>query len=175
MQLLKLLEGHERPSLIDYGCGYGALARFVIEHGMDFAYTGFDAADEMIDAARSLIRDPRCTFTSRERDLEQADYTLASGIFNVKLTIDEIDWQRYVRLTLDALAGRSRKGFAFNMLTRFANGELMRDDLYYADPMHYFALCKERYSRHVALLHDYELHEFTVLVRLGADPKPLAG
>ena len=41
----------------------------------------------------------------------------------------------------------------------------MRDDLYYADPGFVFDHCKRRYSRHVALLHDYGLWEFTVLVR----------
>jgi hypothetical protein len=28
-----------------------------------------------------------------------------------------------------------------------------------------FDLCKRRYSRNVALLHDYEIYEFTILVR----------
>jgi hypothetical protein len=147
----------------------------VIERGMDFTYTGYDASEEMVSTARSLLDDTRCRFTSREGDLERADYTLASGVFNVKLTVDEADWRAYVGSTLDALAAHSTRGFAFNMLTRFADAELMRDDLYYADPMHYFALCKERYSRNVALLHDYGLYEFTVLVRLGAPPKPLVG
>jgi hypothetical protein len=59
------------------------------------------------------------------------------------------------------------------MLTRYADPQLMRKDLYYADPGRYFRLCKERYSRNVALLHDYDLYEFTILVRLGADAKPL--
>ncbi len=75
---------------------------------------------------------------------------------------------------LDAIAQRSRRGFAFNMLTRHADPPLMRPDLFYADPARYFRLCAERYARTVALLHDYELFEFTILVRLGAAAKPLA-
>jgi len=43
----------------------------------------------------------------------------------------------------------------------------MRDDLYYADPCLLFTYCKTRYSRNVALLHDYGLHEFTLFVRKG--------
>ena len=43
--------------------------------------------------------------------------------------------------------------------------ERMRPDLYYADPCRLFDHCKRRYSRHVALLHDYGLYEFTILVR----------
>ena len=126
----------------------------------------------MIRAARDRVSDGRCRFTAQARELEPASYTVASGIFNVKLEADDGAWERYVESTLETMARLSSDGFAFNMLTRFADAELMRTDLYYGDPMHYFALCKERYSRYVALLHDYELFEFTVLVRLGTPPKP---
>jgi hypothetical protein len=126
----------------------------------------------MVEAARSLITDARCRFTTEEGALH-ADYVLASGIFNVRLDADPASWHEYVLATLDAFAARSERGFAFNMLTRYADPPLMRDDLYYADPGHYFRLCKERYSREVALLHDYELFEFTILVRMGGSPKRL--
>jgi len=172
-QLLKVVDWQSVPSLIDYGCGYGALARELIEGGRPFAYTGFDLAPSMIEAARSLIDDPRCRFTDSRDELGEADYTLASGIFNVRLQTDEASWKDYVLEVLDEMAARSRHGFAFNMLTRHADPPLMRPDLFYGDPAHYFRLCTERYARTVALLHDYELFEFTVLVRLGAPTKPL--
>jgi hypothetical protein len=41
----------------------------------------------------------------------------------------------------------------------------MRADLYYADPAQVFDYCKRRFSPNVALLHDYGLYEFTILVR----------
>jgi hypothetical protein len=41
----------------------------------------------------------------------------------------------------------------------------MRDDLYYADPRVIFDHCKRSFSRWVALLHDYGLYEFTIIVR----------
>ena len=57
------------------------------------------------------------------------------------------------------------KGFAFNMLTSYSDADKMRDDLYYGDPCELFDHCKRSYSRNVALLHDYGLYEFTMLVR----------
>ena len=66
---------------------------------------------------------------------------------------------------LDGLDRSGRRGFAFNCLTAYADPALMRDDLFYADPAAYFDLCKRRYSREVALLHDYGLYEFTIIVR----------
>ncbi len=59
----------------------------------------------------------------------------------------------------------SRKGFAFNCLTSYSDKERMREDLYYSDPCFLFDYCKRHFSKNVALLHDYGLYEFTVLVR----------
>ncbi len=42
----------------------------------------------------------------------------------------------------------------------------MRTDLYYGDPIFFFEHCRTTFGRHVALLHDYPLYEFTILVRL---------
>ena len=41
----------------------------------------------------------------------------------------------------------------------------MRNYLDYPEPFVVFDLCKRRWSRHVALLHDYGLYAFTMLVR----------
>jgi len=57
------------------------------------------------------------------------------------------------------------KGFSFNCLTSYSDDDKMKDYLYYANPMELFDLCKRKYSRNVALLHDYDLYEFTILVR----------
>jgi hypothetical protein len=59
----------------------------------------------------------------------------------------------------------SRKGFASNFLTGYSDAEKMRADLYYADPLSLFDYCKRNFSKNVALLHDYRLYDFTILVR----------
>jgi hypothetical protein len=94
-----------------------------------------------------------------------ADYGIASGIFNVRLKHGEAEWLAYVKDTLDVLDRASSAGFSCNFLTSYSDPDKMRDNLYYADPCFWFDYCKQRYSRHVALLHDYGLYEFTVLVR----------
>src|SRR5437879_5276233 len=77
-QLLKLLEhsGAESPSILDYGCGYGALAEFLIDRSSGFSYQGFDVAEDMIRAARDRVSDGRCRFTAQARELEPASYTV---------------------------------------------------------------------------------------------------
>jgi SAM-dependent methyltransferase len=163
-QLLKVTPAEGGFSLLDYGCGYGAL----LDHlGADVDYRGFDISAEMVQAARTLHGEgPRRRFGTDVDPLGPADYTVASGIFNVALGFSREQWSRYIAETLDRLRGLSVHGFAFNMLTSYSDPERMRDDLHYGDPGHYFDLCKRAYSRNVALLHDYDLYEFTVLVRL---------
>jgi hypothetical protein len=41
----------------------------------------------------------------------------------------------------------------------------MRDYLYYPDPCRVFDYCKTHIAREVALLHDYGLFAFTIIVR----------
>jgi hypothetical protein len=59
----------------------------------------------------------------------------------------------------------STSGFSFNALTKYSDKEFMKDYLYYSDPLVLFDYCKKNFSRNVALLHDYNLYEFTILVR----------
>ena len=164
-QLLKVVDPAKRFTINDYGCGYGALAEHLAERGYDFAYTGYDISPEMVERARSLH--PH-RFVARDAELVPADYTVASGIFNVKLEAPVNEWEAHTLRTLTRLDELSTRGFAFNMLTSYSDPDRMRHDLYYPDPRDMFDHCKRAYSRWVALLHDYGLYEFTILVRKDA-------
>ena len=163
-KLLEVCRGLEDFSLIDYGCGYGALFGHLSEQGRKCAYVGYDLSAEMVQRGQQLYGE-RARFTTDASSLARAGFTVASGIFNVRLDVAVPDWESYVHETLDRLHELSESGFAFNVLTGYSDKEYMRADLYYADPLALFDRCKRRYSRSVALLHDYPLYEFTILVR----------
>jgi hypothetical protein len=65
----------------------------------------------------------------------------------------------------EKMAGLSLRGFAFTAQTVHSDRGWMRSDLSYADPSFWFEYCLRNFSRHVAVLHDYPLYEFTILVR----------
>jgi SAM-dependent methyltransferase len=166
-QLAHLLRGRaDAFSLNDLGCGYGAFATYLYEHGFDARYTGYELSHAMLESARATFRDDGRVRFVEGNALQPADYSVASGIFNVRLGFDDEAWRAYVEATIDDLAEASGSGFAFNMLTSYSDPDRRRADLYYADPGAIFDLCKRRYSRHVALLHDYGLWEFTIVVRV---------
>jgi len=153
-------------SLIDYGCGYGALLPFLRERRAAVQYAGLDVSEAMITAARRLHGEGTdIRFLTDESRLDQADFCVASGIFNVKLEASEADWEEYIFATVDRIAALSTKGFAFNMLTSYSDNDRRRPYLYYGNPAYWFDVCKRHHSRFVTLYHDYPLWEFTLVVR----------
>jgi SAM-dependent methyltransferase len=150
----------------DWGCGYGAMFRYLderpdVELG---GYYGYDISADMLDAARTFVDDARATWVHGTEVTETADFSFVSGTFNVRLRASEAAWQQHVEETLRVLAQRSRRGFAFNLLTTYVDWR--QEDLFYADPAHFFRFCRENLSRYVTLLHDYPLYEWTIAVRL---------
>lgn len=166
-QLCKLFDINKREiSVIDLGCGYGALIDYLRQINLEYTYLGVDIAAEMINVAQQRYNgnDNVRFITAAEPD-ENADYGVASGIFNVRLSRNDFEWYEYLKSTLDVLHRTSKHGFSFNCLSTYSDKSKRKDYLYYADPCDVFDLCKSRYTRNVALLHDYDLYEFTILVR----------
>jgi hypothetical protein len=154
--------------MIDYGSGYGALFDFLQKKGWQFEYYGIDLIEKMVSAGRETHQDfPNAHFTTREDEVPVADYLLAGAVFNIKLEAAYEDWQNFVVRTLQRMNALCSKGFSFNMLTRYSDADRMaqRPDLFYGDPLFFFDVCKRNFSRNVALLHDYGLYDFTILVR----------
>lgn len=165
-QLTKIIQQPRGFSINDLGCGYGALFDYLRSKYQGFTYTGYDVSSAMILAARSLhATSSNVQFVEGDEQLGIADYGITSGIFNLRFGCNDTEWWNYFEETLDLLDRTSQHGFAFNCLTSYSDTDKMREDLYYADPCALFDLCKRRYSRHIALLHDYGLYEFTILVR----------
>ena len=165
-QLLRVCPHDTAFSLLDYGCGYGSLYDAMKKKFQHFTYHGLDISEDMIDAARKNYEQAgNASFDVGMQPKGTIDYIVASGVFNVRLETTDDAWWAYLLNTLELMNRFSDKGFAFNCLTKYSDKERMRDYLYYADPCRLFDYCKTYFSKNVALLHDYGLYEFTILVR----------
>jgi SAM-dependent methyltransferase len=165
-QVLRALQSDRDFSLNDFGCGYGALADYMTANGFtDFRYTGYDITRAMIEAARvKFAAAPHRFVEGGQEGLQPADYTVASGVFNMKQNASTEVWAQYVRDCLAAMYDASTNAMSATFLTSYSDADRMRDDLYYPDPAEIFAFGKTL-SRNVAVLHDYELYDFTLVVR----------
>jgi hypothetical protein len=120
----------------------------------------------MVRVAADVQQDlPDCRFTSNQGELPRADYTLASGLFHVRLDAPTGAWERHIRETLDHMAEISAIGFAFNLPSGRPDTAAGPDGPYAGDPASWLNHCLRRFPRRVAMLHDYNLQEFTLLVR----------
>ena len=143
-------------------------ARIFFQEGWDFEYYGVDLIEKMVIAGRESHKDfSNAHFTTNEKEVPLVDYLLAGAIFNIKLEASYDDWQEFTLQTLQNMDKLCLKGFSFNMLTKYSDAGRMaeRPDLFFGDPLLFFDYCKRNFSRNVALLHDYGLYDFTILVR----------
>lgn len=164
--LLKVVDQPDQPvSINEVGCGYGELLKFMRAHGMHVdTFNGYDISQEMLDAAAKYLEGEAGVNLINSAELStKADYTITSGIFNVRFDVEMGSWEEYIESTLKAMFEQSNKGIAFNLLTKYVDWEA--DDLYYADPARYFDYCKRELSRFVTLIHDYPLYEWTIIVK----------
>jgi len=162
-----LWRDERRFSLNDIGCGYGALLDYLRKRRLRVQYCGVDLSADMLAKAKSLHG--RSRLVSWHEGFEapaKLDYTVASGILNVKGETPVAEWQPYVFEQIEAMAQWSRKGFAFNVLSAHSDRPLWQPHLYYANPGDVADYVGKKISRHLMLVQDYGLYEFTVIVRL---------
>jgi SAM-dependent methyltransferase len=166
-QLAKIIETRQGFSLLDFGSGYGAFADYLLACGYQFnRYVGYDILESMVQKGRELHQGmPEITFTTQSESLTEMDYSIACGVFNIKLDATYQEWTEFVIHSLTQMNDLSSKGFSANFLTKYSDQDRMRPDLYYADPCFLFDFSKNHFSKNVALLHDYKLYDFTILVR----------
>lgn len=165
-QLLKVCDKNHKLSIIDLGCGYGYLYEFMKNKGYDFIYYGVDISKSMIEMAKNKYHSSDSKFICSTNKLDiTSDYCVSSGIFNVKLDYSSEIWSSYILKTIHDMNNMSSKGFSFNCLTKYSDKSLMREDLYYADPCFLFDYCKKNFSKNVSLYHDYDLYEFTIIIK----------
>jgi SAM-dependent methyltransferase len=167
-QLVNIIDPSQPFTVLDYGSGYGAMFDFLQKKGWQFEYYGIDLIEKMVLAGQEAHKDfPNAHFTTRESEVPMVDYLLAGAIFNIKLDATYEAWQEFVGQTLTHMNSLCSRGFSFNMLTKYSDADRMaqRPDLFYGDPLFFFDFCKKKFSRNVALLHDYGLYDFTILVR----------
>lgn len=168
VQLLKLCDFSAPFSLNDLGCGYGALLALLDRRhaACDIDYLGIDLSASMVrEARRCWLRRNRAHFVVGHSPLRCADYSVASGIFNVKLEHSREVWECAIRATLAGLASNSCRGFAVNFLLAPRQASLARPGLYTTAPEHWAGYCARQFDVEVDVIGEYGMPEFTLIAR----------
>lgn len=177
-KLLKVLGRDARETgleINDLGCGYGALFAHIRRKRFlkDGAYFGYDLSPAMVASAATLHRrDRRATFTHASEATREADFSFASGTYGLRLEVEPAVWEAWVQDSLRRLAGKSRRGMAFNLLD--ARGPDCRDTLYYAEPARVLEFCRDALGARARIIDNYTPYDFTILCRFDGQ-EPAAG
>jgi SAM-dependent methyltransferase len=165
VQLLKICSFDTPLSLIDLGCGYGALVAFLADRypRASVSYLGIDLSPAMVRRARRRYSgNPEIRFRIGRSCPQQADYTVASGIMNIRLGCSIPLWESLVRTTLVDMRRMSRRGFAVNFLAA-SPVNAPPEMLYCPHPATWSRFCEEVLGCAVEVRNDYGLREFTLL------------
>lgn len=168
VQLIKLCDFREAFSLNDIGCGYGALLAFLAKRhrSAKVDYLGTDLSPAMIAQAKpSSHPNIRSQFVVTSSIPRVADYSVASGIFNVKLAQPAARWILFIKKTLAEMNAASRLGFAVNFLAPLGPNMEVIPELYRESPDIWIRFCERQFDATVELAADYGMREFTMLVR----------
>lgn len=167
-QLFKLIEVHQPFSINDLGCGLADYYEFLDSKNLQFRYHGYDVMTDMIEQAKKRLHErsnAQLSLIKEASEIQLNDFTIASGIFNIRFANSDEDWQRNIVATLSSINQKSKFGFAFNMLSLYSDEPMRKSELYYGDPLFFFDYCKRNFSVNVSLLHDYGQYDFTIIVK----------
>jgi hypothetical protein len=163
-QLLKGMNFQHACSLNDLGCGYGAALDTITKcwPAAKIDYLGIDLSPEMVHLAQLMWGGrPRAAFAVGHVSPRVADYSIASGIFNVKLGCARDRWEGLVRKTLGELGATSRRGFAVNFLAAEGGpGDI--PELYRTSPEPWVDYCETECDARVDVISGYGLPEFSL-------------
>jgi len=147
-------------SILDVGCGLGALLGFLNERRIHCAYQGIDINPRMVEQAQA--RHPEATFRVMTIDDvvaggETFDYVLSSGM----LTIIHESHLETVHRTIKQMVAVTRKGVGINFLS--SRAETINEGERYVDPGTMLNFCLALSSR-VVVRHDYMPHDVTFFI-----------
>lgn len=171
VQLLKLCDFSSPFALNDIGCGYGALAAYLaMRHATaEIDYLGIDLSQAMVRRARRRFSGPGRRFVVATSSPRVGDYSVASGVMNVRLGHPREVWESFVATMLRDMRRASRRGFSVNFIavarsTAHAANDLA-DGLYETTPQRWIDFCEGELGCSVETVDGYGMREFTLLIR----------
>jgi len=145
-------------TVLDVGCGLGALHEHILTNDIVCAYTGYDINPQLIEAAQR--RHPNAAFEVRdvlEEDFPEFDFIVSSSSFNLKL--EHEDNYAFIERMLRTMHRHSRRAVAVDLMTSYV--DFKRPDVFYYEPERVLAIAKG-ITKRVTLRHDLPVFQFCV-------------
>lgn len=155
---------NQEESLLDVGCGYGALGEIIAQKNLPINYSGIDIAQNMIDHAHSSFGGRFSFFCEDFLEWDcpnQYNYIVCNGILTQKLETSYLEMHEYSKELIKKMFKIANKGIAFNCMSTFVNYQ--KENLFYKNPSELITWCMSELSPRVRLDASYDLfYEYTV-------------
>ena len=115
---IMLLNKHNKKSIIDIGCGYGAFFEFLAKRDADdtWTYYGYDVSNEVIKFCKERYSQGAVFYTGSIPTFT-AEFIIMSGTYNFFPTKDYNSWRLYFFRSLKALWSKTTCAMIFNLQT----------------------------------------------------------
>jgi SAM-dependent methyltransferase len=150
-------------SVLDIGCGFGDLNKFLLNKSINYSYLGIDVVERLINEATQRYSRKDVEFKCGDflsEDVGQFDYAVGSGIFNFKL--DSEDNYTYIERVISKAFSICNAGAAFDFLSDKVDF-IKYDYTFHSAPDKILAMCY-KYTRNIVLRNDYMPFEFSIFM-----------
>lgn len=165
--LLRMIESRTEFTLLDLGCGPGlSLGYLEARYGpMVDRYLGVDVSEPLVEAARRawpghrfMVRD----IIESPLPAESVQFTMINGVLTARYTLTHADMESFARDLLRSAFRSTSVALSFNVMSPHVDWK--REDLFHWEMDRAAAFCTRELSRHVNIIADYGLYEYTVQV-----------
>ena len=132
-------------SICDIGCGYGGFLKFLqTEHNnIDFEYTGYDLADNLIEFCDRKMRSKNARFMQGSRPVELMDFSIMCGTYNYAPQTTVTDWRSYFRSELESIFAKTKKCLLLNLMIADLP-RISKSGIFYEELNDFKVFCEER-------------------------------
>ena len=160
-QIVKAIN-FENKSVLDVGCGFGDLYKYIKNSTKDFDYTGLDIVPEFIKVAQNRFGKARFLVRDYFSDPspQMFDIVVSSGTLNANVE----NAMEYRKNAIKVMLDHAKETLVFNMAGGYPKPENKKDArVYYADSHRMLKYCATLGGK-VTLVDNYHPKDFTIVV-----------
>jgi len=156
-------------SLLDYGCGFGDLNKYLKNcRKDDFTYHGVDIVEEFIDSNNCAEPEVDYNLIGSYEDIqEQYDYIAVVGVFNMMYSDCVKIHKEIIKNTVEHLFSKCTKWLSINFMAD--NVDYVQDGAYHQNAIEFYNYAYGNLSRRIILDQSYLPYEFSVIIYKDGD------
>ena len=152
-------------SIADIGCGYGRLYEIIRERKLDekVQYHGFDINQKIISFCKNNIDFENIKFSISAFPLNETDYVVMSGTYNLTPTNNISLWEDYIINNLTSNWKLVQKAMIFNCLIK--EKRKIEKKLYYTELSWIQKICERNFCNPEVIKHNLLKDDITIILK----------